>query len=968
MISHEIDETGKTMNSNNNNNNTTSTTTGNNNNNNSLNTSKTIIDKTNDSQIDLIDNLFRFKNECLFTDIYIYVDGVEFPCHKVILCAASNYFKAMFSCDLKESRLGKVFIENISPWTMKRLLDYIYTGKIEINYDNVIDIFNAAVMFQLFKLVDKCTDYIQQHIDINNCIEINLFASMHNLTKLENDTFQFILENFMQLINLNTNKDANVSLDNNNDKIEPSSTLNSTNQNDFVKLNEKTFIDLIKSDSLNVRREIYVYYAVNKWIENYSLINAQNPPKMIRLNQLYETMFKYLRLNALSYEELEYILLNDSYVKSNKNLFNQIKNRFDSNNQEENKRFKQALAETDKEEAANLDEFIENLKITSSIHTKNHLLQSAEMSQINCTNNKKINPRPSTIPREYLCLLNLDLFQFYDFYKSKWDSLNNFPPIINLNNLQHHQNTQVNRKFINNNNNNNNKQRLNGYSTCILNNILYVLGGHLINNSDSSNSLISTPSSKSTSESSSLYSSSTSLSPNDPSPMDILSLNNTIHLSNLELVDTVYKFDPIKNEWSSCKEMLRRRAFHTSVCLSTLTQLQQPQSYSKITPNQAQTINEKNNYIFLFYGICYENDSSDSNASSLSSSRLVQCLSIDFYNIETDSWSILNLNNSLLNHHIYQSFNQYNRNIQNQLENEPESNPDEENNQLRNFINLQLTQAKSILTLKNILYILNQNCIHCYEFNSKQSQLICLPYFQLPINLNKFILAKAISVKDETKSSSCMSLFSWFSDSDEEESDEDNLDNQNEDIEENTNLACKSEQVSEQTTEESSNTNNKTISEEVEDEEEDDELKQNLLYKNKKEALIYILNPQQGIIYEFYPAKNKLLKLPNLCLKHLPNETFILKIKSKLYVTGGILDTNTNSSESSIINNDLSNINATAIEVFSKQTNSWSIFMNKLDNSSNFSSKIVLTNAQTNRNQPIPITRNYLKLKMSLFH
>jgi hypothetical protein len=937
-------------------------------NNNSNNTNKSMNDKTNkidDSQLDLIDNLFRFKNECLFTDIYIYVDGVEFPCHKVILCAASNYFKAMFSCDLKESRLGKVFIENISPWTMKRLLDYIYTGKIDINYDNVIDIFNAAVMFQLFKLVDKCTDYIQQHIDVNNCIEINLFASMHNLTKLENDTFEFILENFMQLINLNTNKEVTISEEKNDDKIESSSTLTSTNQNDFVKLSEKTFIDLIKSDLLNVRREIYVYYALNKWIENYSFMNSQNPPKMTRINQLYENMFKYLRLNALSYEELEFILLSDSYVKSNKNLFNQIKNRLDSNIHDENKRVKQVLAGSDKEEFGNLDEFIGNLKITSSIHTKNHLMQSSEMSQISHTNNKKINPRPSTIPREYLCLLNLDLFQFYDFYKSKWDSLNNFPPIINLNNLQHQHQTQVNRKFVNNNNQNNNKQRLNGYSTCILNNILYVLGGHLINNPDSSYSLISTPSSKSTSESSSLYSSSTSLSPNDSSPMEILSLNNTIHLSNLELVDTVYKFDPIKNEWSSCKEMLRKRAFHTSVCLKTISQIHQQQSYNKVLSNKAQT-NECNNYIFLFYGICYENDLSETNASSSTSPRLVQCLSIDFYNIETDSWSILNLNNSLLNHHIYQSFNQYNRIIQNQLENETDSNTNEENNQLRNFINLQLTQAKSILTLKNILYILNQNCIHCYEFNSKQSQLICLPYFQLPINLNKFILAKAISVKDETKSSSCMSLFSWFSDSDEEDLEEDNLDNQSEDIEENndsSNLACKSEQVSEQTIDESSSTN-KTLNEDLE-ENEDDEFLENILHKNKKEALIYLLNPLQGIIYEFYPAKNKLLKLPNLCLKHLPNETFILKIKSKLYVTGGILDKIND--ESSIINDD-NNLNATAIEVFSKQTNSWSIFMNKLDSSSNLASKLVLTNAQTNRNQPIPITRNYLKLKMSLFH
>jgi len=77
---------------------------------------------------EMIQNFHKFRSENLFTDIFIYVEGVVFPCHKVVLCAASCYFKAMFSCDLKESRLGKVFIENISPWTMKRILDFIYTG------------------------------------------------------------------------------------------------------------------------------------------------------------------------------------------------------------------------------------------------------------------------------------------------------------------------------------------------------------------------------------------------------------------------------------------------------------------------------------------------------------------------------------------------------------------------------------------------------------------------------------------------------------------------------------------------------------------------------------------------------------------------------------------------------------------------------------------------------------------------
>jgi hypothetical protein len=153
-------------------------------------------------QRETCENLFKFKNESLFTDVHIYVEGVEFACHKVILCAASAYFRAMFSCDLKEARHGKVYIENISPWTMKRLLDFIYTGRIEINAENVIDLFNAALLFQMHKLVDKCIGFIEANVDLNNCVEINLFASMHSLEGLENSSFKFILENFMQLVNL----------------------------------------------------------------------------------------------------------------------------------------------------------------------------------------------------------------------------------------------------------------------------------------------------------------------------------------------------------------------------------------------------------------------------------------------------------------------------------------------------------------------------------------------------------------------------------------------------------------------------------------------------------------------------------------------------------------------------------------------------------------------------------------------
>ncbi len=55
------------------------------------------------------------------------------------------------------------------------------------------------------------------------------------------------------------------------------------------------------------------------------------------------------------------------------------------------------------------------------------------------------------------------------------------------------------------------------------------------------------------------------------------------------------------------------------------------------------------------------------------------------------------------------------------------------------------------------------------------------------------------------------------------------------------------------------------------------------------EVLIYLLNMEMGVLYQFYPAKNKLKKLPDLLMKHLSSETFLVHVNSKLHVTGAIL-------------------------------------------------------------------------------
>lgn len=83
-------------------------------------------------------------------------------------------------------------------------------------------------------------------------------------------------------------------------------------------------------------------------------------------------------------------------------------------------------------------------------------------------------------------------------------------------------------------------------------------------------------------------------------------------------------------------------------------------------------------------------------------------------------------------------------------------------NLLNQLIQHQLAQTKLVVSLKNLIYILKENCIHCYEFDAKLEQLICLPYFRLPEKLSTFVLAAA--VPSDMTPSATKSLFTWHCD------------------------------------------------------------------------------------------------------------------------------------------------------------------------------------------------------------
>ena len=87
----------------------------------------------------------------MLCDVILCVEDREFPVHRIILAACSDYFEAMFTSGMSESanEQKKIEIKGLSADTMDILLDFIYTEKVKVSVENVQALLPAACLLQL---------------------------------------------------------------------------------------------------------------------------------------------------------------------------------------------------------------------------------------------------------------------------------------------------------------------------------------------------------------------------------------------------------------------------------------------------------------------------------------------------------------------------------------------------------------------------------------------------------------------------------------------------------------------------------------------------------------------------------------------------------------------------------------------------------------------------------------------------
>ncbi|XP_010877512.1 zinc finger and BTB domain-containing protein 8A [Esox lucius] len=125
-------------------------------------------DITADHQGYLLKQLDEQRRQELFCDCNVLVEGRLFKAHRNVLFGSSGYFRMLLShgADDNTEPVNASF-EVFSPDTFTVILDFIYSGKLDLSSHNVIEVMSAASYLQMNNVISYCKDFIKSSLEIS---------------------------------------------------------------------------------------------------------------------------------------------------------------------------------------------------------------------------------------------------------------------------------------------------------------------------------------------------------------------------------------------------------------------------------------------------------------------------------------------------------------------------------------------------------------------------------------------------------------------------------------------------------------------------------------------------------------------------------------------------------------------------------------------------------------------------------
>ncbi|KAJ8918607.1 hypothetical protein NQ315_013113 [Exocentrus adspersus] len=152
-------------------------------------------------QANLLEGLNSLRQKGALLDITLVIEGTVFRAHKAVLAACSDYFRAMFTDNMLESRQNEICLNGLTATGFHQLLEYAYTSRLALNIANVQDVLEAASHVQMVDVIQACSGYLQAQIDIDNCVDITTIAETYSLAQLRMKVYRFMSCHLLEFSN-----------------------------------------------------------------------------------------------------------------------------------------------------------------------------------------------------------------------------------------------------------------------------------------------------------------------------------------------------------------------------------------------------------------------------------------------------------------------------------------------------------------------------------------------------------------------------------------------------------------------------------------------------------------------------------------------------------------------------------------------------------------------------------------------
>lgn len=132
----------------------------------------------------IVKSLYRFWKDGEYCDITLHVGGRTIKTHKTILATLSEYFRILLRMDAQNET--DVHLHGVSFSCLELLLQYAYTGSLEVKDDEVQSLYITADYLQVHYVKEACERMILRSVNKGNCVSMLSFALTFSLEKITN--------------------------------------------------------------------------------------------------------------------------------------------------------------------------------------------------------------------------------------------------------------------------------------------------------------------------------------------------------------------------------------------------------------------------------------------------------------------------------------------------------------------------------------------------------------------------------------------------------------------------------------------------------------------------------------------------------------------------------------------------------------------------------------------------------------